>query len=52
MAVSACPDHFYGEGCTEKCGTCKDNTSCDKAYGYCLYGCAEGYTGDNCLTGE
>ena len=49
---SACDDHYFGDGCSQMCGYCKNNSTCDKASGNCLYGCSDGYSGDDCRTGE
>lgn len=48
--MTPCEDHYYGDGCMHMCGWCKNNGTCNKASGNCLYGCSDGYIGSDCRT--
>lgn len=50
-----CPDGRYGQNCSESCGHCLGNSSCNHATGQCADGCLPGYDymADNtCKTSE
>lgn len=43
-----CEDGYYGEKCTDRCGSCANNTGCDKTSGHCPAGCKPGYKAPDC----
>ncbi|XP_052695080.1 protein glp-1-like isoform X2 [Crassostrea angulata] len=45
-----CDRGFFGIGCNEKCGHCRDEYQCSNETGVCLTGCGAGYKGDLCKT--
>lgn len=42
---------YYGENCTNRCGNCLNNKTCNNVNGNCSDGCSEGFKGDICITG-
>lgn len=52
MLSIECNKGMYGPGCHETCGYCRDINQCCKTNGTCLTGCAVGYQGYLCKTGE
>lgn len=52
MIVLECDRGFFGIGCNEKCGHCRDEYQCSNESGVCLTGCGAGYKGDLCKTRE
>uniref|UniRef100_A0A8W8MNT0 EGF-like domain-containing protein n=1 Tax=Magallana gigas TaxID=29159 RepID=A0A8W8MNT0_MAGGI len=46
----ACDSGWYGLGCSERCGQCRDVDRCLNTNGTCLTGCSAGYTGHTCHT--
>lgn len=46
-----CPPTHYGPLCNKMCpGTCYG--PCDLETGLCIFGCSEGWTGDECEQGK
>lgn len=53
LLVKECDDGRYGYNCVNTCsGNCLDGAPCDKETGYCLVGCKQGYTYENCSKGK
>nr|XP_011437115.2 uncharacterized protein LOC105335102 [Crassostrea gigas] len=48
MAVQVCGFWMYGQNCSQKCGNCKVNITCDST-GLCTSGCQLGWKGSKCL---
>ena len=48
---TACDAGSYGNNCTERCGHCLNNETCDVVCGKCQHGCGSGWMGDVCKTG-
>jgi len=48
----ACPDGYYGDTCTDVCGSCVGGEACYKLSGICPNGCAAGWSGVMCTTGR
>lgn len=49
--IVACKHGYYGENCTNICGSCLNNQTCNNVNGTCIDGCSEGFKGDLCITG-
>lgn len=49
--IEACKHGYYGENCTNTCGNCSNNQTCNNVNGTCIDGCSEGFKGDFCITG-
>lgn len=45
---TACKEGFFGVSCSEKCGHCLRNKSCNHETGSCSEGCKPGYKGNSC----
>ncbi|XP_065938052.1 multiple epidermal growth factor-like domains protein 10 [Magallana gigas] len=50
LCTLACDSGWYGLGCSESCGQCRDVNKCINTNGTCLTGCSAGYTGHRCHT--
>ena len=51
-STKACNNGFYGPGCIEKCGYCRDQKDCHNVNGSCLTGCENGYRGYLCTSSK
>ena len=40
---SVCSSGSYGVNCTQTCGKCRNDETCNTVYGHCS-GCMDGYT--------
>lgn len=49
--IVACKHGYYGKNCTNACGNCLNNRTCNNVNGTCIDGCSEGLKGDLCTTG-
>eukprot|EP00105_Crassostrea_gigas_P042813 XP_019926961.1 PREDICTED: uncharacterized protein LOC109619993 [Crassostrea gigas] len=47
-----CDKGWYGIGCNETCGHCRNESQCSNDNGTCEAGCDAGFTGDQCKTCE
>ncbi|KAL8605912.1 hypothetical protein ACOMHN_059702 [Nucella lapillus] len=45
---SECPSGYYGAGCNQTCGQCRNNSECRHDTGVCTGQCAGGFTGLYC----
>lgn len=50
LIILECPTYKYGIDCTETCGHCLNNTTCQHTHGTCLQGCDVGYINHYCKT--
>ena len=48
---SVCDKFRYGQNCSEECGHCKDNKTCNPIDGVCNNSCSPGFTGEMCKKG-
>ena len=47
-----CSPGTYGTNCSSRCGSCKEQGDCHHVTGVCQNGCAAGYNGSKCDTGN
>lgn len=47
-SIVACMHGYYGKNCTDDCGNCFNNQTCNNVNGTCTDGCSEGFKGDLC----
>lgn len=50
--IVACPSGHYGEKCSETCGNCSQNLTCNHINGTCNGACVKGLKGQFCKTGK
>lgn len=50
--LSECPFGYYGENCSNGCGNCLNNSTCDHLTGACTKGCEPGYKEPKCTKGN
>lgn len=50
LFILECPNYKYGIDCSETCGHCLNNTTCQHTTGTCLEGCDDGYLKHDCKT--
>lgn len=52
MCDTACSGQTYGINCSQTCSPHCLNDTCDFRDGFCMYGCAAGYSGFSCDTAD
>ena len=50
LSHKGCDEGYYGTGCSQVCGFCKNAVDCHHVNGTCLTGCESGYIGGMCKT--
>lgn len=50
--ITVCQNNTFGSGCSENCGHCLRGLQCHHVTGSCNFGCAPGYYGSQCKTGN
>lgn len=48
----ACPHSKYGGNCSETCGNCFKNLTCNHVNGTCIKGCQNGFRGQFCRSSK
>ena len=48
LCILACDSGTWGVNCSNNCGQCVNDTSCDVVNGECVYGCNPGWKGTHC----
>lgn len=49
---AACPYSKYGGNCSETCGNCFKNLTCNHIDGTCINGCQKGFRGQFCRSSK
>ncbi|KAK7485091.1 hypothetical protein BaRGS_00023631 [Batillaria attramentaria] len=48
VQIWSCSDRYWGSGCDQVCGECRDDAPCDKVTGNCPARCVDGWHGEKC----
>lgn len=52
LFIVECADYTFGKDCVGECHCRNEMEVCDKRTGTCKSGCAPGWTGNTCQTGD